>query len=526
MCIGANEPGGPRRCSADAAARSARTAAASIKAAAYADALSAECTFDEAHLELLELQRKAVMGEPLTPEEQVTLHTGSPQFGPPQDPLREQYEEFARHSRQLGLDPGTYDDYVAIEHAAADANLEWHNDNADTADLAAEAAFHEWEADTASGQYLRMERADALTAAVEHAAELDIEQAQALLHERINSPEHHRLLTACDQARSIEKVAEQRWATVENSDDADALTSARSQLYDAYCARLIAEDDLAAHTTITDAYAARVRELSGTTPAEDSPPAVESPSKPHATAPTETNSASRDYTWVMEPATEDERRNNHIAVSDLAAYRGISTEQTSEMISAEIASGTKPDDAIRGLYRKYNPAADNDRRFVVVDLTTNTPSPGCSEIVNSGIVVMTSRGEITDRINELHGIDPRAARTIGTGTHHLRYDEIHGQPQFADSRSKARLQALLDDPNTTLVAHDGSRQRQFLAANGVTAPRVIDTRHLTERIDRSGGTLADFTAAHGIDHPAMNGAYNNALATARGLLGFWRDQHK
>ncbi|WP_137726358.1 exonuclease domain-containing protein [Prescottella subtropica] len=740
MCIGANEPGGPRRCSADAASRSARTGAAATRAAAYADALSVECAFDEAHLNLLELQRKAVMGEPLTDEEQAMLRAGATTTEPAAPGSEADYQEYAQQLRDLGIEPSSYSDYLATEHAAAQSYQEWvdqeSSDRQRRADAAEEQSFHEWQADTASGYYLRMERADAVDDARAHAATLDLDEARSTLDGRVNSPEHQQLIAARDTAHAAEAAAEQQWDAVKDSGAVDAISAAHDRLYSAYCDRLIADDDLGAYANESAQYAARVGELSpqptyggdriGECVHLGAPPAgseaalalrqqgihgshigaaagIADPDSPHTTTSAKlstigaitdddiaaaerahtrhTGRAGRaaaweqataaDYTaanpdvtvqaapgvwqhpdrpWqtteitavtssdgmspdgvllvktatatdgygddvpphvraeaanaldatglrhadvavriddttyrqyrihrdepltgLREPATMPELRNkldgrwqtwqtektnppqkglnsgtfawtanprsesghakNQAAAAELAAYRGISTTQAHDMISAQIAAGTPADTAIRGLYKSYNPAADRRRRFVVCDIETNSLSAGRGEIIQTGAVVMNGRGDISERIDELHGIDPRAARTIGTGAehiHNIRYDQIHGRRTFANSQSRTRLNELLTDPNTTFVAHNAAFERSFLAANGVAADRVIDTMLLSRRFDHTsrGARLADFTASHGVEYRDAHNAYKDAHMTARALLGFWRDQHK
>ncbi|WP_420879124.1 exonuclease domain-containing protein [Rhodococcus sp. (in: high G+C Gram-positive bacteria)] len=739
MCIGANEPGGPRRCSADAASRSARTGAAATRAAAYADALSAECAFDAAHLELLELQRKAVMAEPMTEEERATLHAGTP-TEPAVLSSEADYQVYAQQLRELGIEPSSYSDYLATEHAAAQSYQEWADPDAVDAqllaDAAAEQSFHEWQADTVSGYYLRMERADAVAAARAHAAELDLNEARNVLDSRVNSPEHQQLIAARDAAHTAESAAEAQWNAVKDSGDIAAISAARDQLHDAYCDRLIADDDLGAYANESAQYAARVGALSPQpaypgdrigeavhlgAPAPGSEAAltlrqegihgahigaaadIADPDSPHTastaklstigpisdgdiaaaerahtqhtgragraaawepattadyaaanpdltvhatpglwrhpdrpwqtteiTAVTSNNGTSPDgvllvktaagtdgygddvpphvraeaanaldatglnhadiavriddttyrqyrihrdepltglrepatiadlhtkldnrwqnwqvekasppqptpndgtFTWVKAPTSASGHAKNQAAAAELAAYRGISTSQAHDMISAEIAAGKPADAAIRGLYKSYNPAADTRRRFVVCDLETNSLSAGRGEIIQTGAVVMNGRGQVVERIDELHGIDPRAARTIGTGAedvHHIRYDQIHGRPRFEQSRARQRLKSLLADPNTTFVAHNASFERRYLAANGVAAAKVIDTMQLSRRFDRTstGARLADFTAAHGVEYRDAHNAYRDAHMTARALLGFWRDQHK
>lgn len=236
------------------------------------------------------------------------------------------------------------------------------------------------------------------------------------------------------------------------------------------------------------------------------------------------------FTWTKTPKSESGHAKNAATANALAAYRGISREQAHDMISTEVAAGAKPDDAVRGLYRSYNPAHDARRRYVVFDVETNSLSPGRGEIIQTGAVVMNGRGEVTERIDSLHGIDPRAARTISTGAvdiHKIDYPQVHGRPRFRDSAAHQRLNTLLADQDTTLVAHNATFEAQYLAAHGIAAPRVIDTMQLSRKFDHDshGAKLADFTAAHGVDYIDAHNAYRDADMTARALLGFWRDQH-
>lgn len=740
MCIGANQPGGPRRCSADAAARCNRTGRAATHAAAYADALSAESVYDTEHLELLELQRKAVMGETLTDAEQAQLRAGAQ---PPTSAIpdgsefgRDYAAEYPKHRQDMidaGFEPSTLAEYASSEDAAEAAYEEWRDDQFEEE---MQASYREWTADTASGYYLRRQRSDELDQAREHAATLDVDEARAVLDERAQSPEHQQLLKARDYTHAAEHDAERGWEAAKTSTDIKAVAAARDRLHDAHCDRLIADDDLNAYANESAQYAARVSELS-TPPAyscttigdsinigthvpgseaelrsrQDGIPGthigaaagVKDPNSPHTatsaklsainavtdddinranhahtqhtgregraaawehttaadfaaanpglsvqstpgiwrnserpwqqtelTAVTSSDGNTPDgalivkhatandgygadipphvraeaanaldatglkhadiavnidgrtyrqyrihadepltgltqpatmpelrekldnrwnswqtektnppqpahndgtFTWTKAPRAESGHAKNRATAAELAAYRGISTAQAHEMISAEVASGRSADDAVRSLYKSYNPAADTRRRFVVADIETNSLSAGRGEIIQTGAVVMNGQGKVVERIDELHGIDARTARTIGTGAkdvHRINYQDIHGKPPFAQSQAKTRLQELLSDPNTTMVAHNASFERQYFAANGVSADRVIDTMTLSRRFDHNstGARLADFTAAHGVEYRDAHNAFKDAHMTARALLGFWRDQHK
>ncbi|MDN5759256.1 MAG: 3'-5' exonuclease, partial [Tomitella sp.] len=236
------------------------------------------------------------------------------------------------------------------------------------------------------------------------------------------------------------------------------------------------------------------------------------------------------FTWVKSPKSETGHAKNAATANTLAAYRGLSRQQAHDMITTEIAGGATPDDAVRSLYRSYNPTQDPRRQYVVFDVETNSLSPGRGEIIQTGAVVMNGRGEVTERLDSLHGIDPRAARTINTGAvdvHGIDYAQVHGRPRFRDSAAHKRLHTLLADQDTTLVAHNASFEAQYLAAHGIAAPRIVDTMHLSRKFDHdsTGAKLADFTAAHGVDYADAHNAYRDADMTARALLGFWRDQH-
>lgn len=236
------------------------------------------------------------------------------------------------------------------------------------------------------------------------------------------------------------------------------------------------------------------------------------------------------FTWTKAPKAASGHAKNAAVARDLAAYRGISQQQAHDMIAAEVAAGKKPDDAVRGLYKSYQPTADPDRKYMVFDLETNHLSAGRGEIIQTGAVVMNGRGEVTERIDQLHGIDPRAARTIGTGAtdvHRIDYGAVHGRPRFRDSTARARVAELLDDPNTTLVAHNAGFETRYLAAHGIKTDRVIDTMSLSRRFDHNspGSRLENFTATHGVAYEDAHNAYSDAEMTARALLGFWRTHH-
>lgn len=237
------------------------------------------------------------------------------------------------------------------------------------------------------------------------------------------------------------------------------------------------------------------------------------------------------FAWVKAPKSDSSVEKNRKVAAELAAYRGITHDEAHSLIATKVAAGTQPDAAIRSLYRAYDPTADTARTYVVFDTETNSLSAGKGAVIQSGAVVINGQGDVLERIDELHGIDPRAARTIGTGEEHIHqiaYRQIHGKPQFRKSHAHKRIRELLADPKATLVAHNAGFEKRFLAAAGIRVNRVIDTMTLTRRFDNhiAGAKLKNFAEAHGVAYTGAHNAHADADITARSLLSFWRNVQK
>lgn len=740
MCIGANQPGGPKRCPDDSSKRCDRAVDALDRNTVTVNVIDAERHYEQSHIDYLEMQRRAIMGELSAEEEQVLLlratlrHGEVPANGVPGDAdaallegldpdrdYRSEYEHYLAQATLAGDDVvQTFEEYIAYERAEA----------------AEKASLREWEADTASGYYERMERELQVDLAREAAAGMTAEQARAHIDERVTAPEFEELLAARDDARARKAAAEERWEQVKGGDDVAAIAAARDVLYDAHCDYLVAADDLSAYQDQTAQYAARVAQdidfpayesdrlgdcvkvgeftpgsrewleqhqlgiggsdvgvllgvkdpkdlttstdvkLSKLTPITDEQLAEQAISTTQFTGATGRGNAwepviakqfadenpdltvmhtkatwrhpdrpfqqinvdallssngvdpdgileiktgndaakwadgiplgyraqplnyqdatgfkyayvaaqinDRDYrcyridfdepvsgvegdptfaqsrdrlegywtkwqeekanppapkqnsstfAWVKNPKAESSVAKNRKVAAELASYRGISNDDAYAMIQKEVAAGAAPDAAVRGLYRSYDPTTDTDRRYLVFDTETNSLSSGKGEVIQSGAVLMNGRGEVFERIDELHGLDPRAARTVGTGAgdiHQIRYEQIHGKPQFRQSTAHRRVGELLADPKVTMVAHNAGFEKRFLAASGIRADRIIDTMNLSKRFDHhvDGAKLEQFVTAHGVEYRNGHNAYADADMTARGLLGFWRDLQK
>lgn len=233
------------------------------------------------------------------------------------------------------------------------------------------------------------------------------------------------------------------------------------------------------------------------------------------------------FSWVKNPGTASSVEKNATTARDLASYRGISQEKAAGLIQDAVYAGKNPDHAVRDLYSTYDPATDPDRRYVTVDFETNSRSASKGQIIQTGVVVTDGRGKVVERIDSLHGIDARIRDNQGTGAtsvHGLTPDMVDGHTPFDQSAQRKRLETLLSDPNTTLVAHNASFEKSWIRAHGIATPRIIDTMRLRQRFDHGtvGSTNQDFCKANGVAYLNAHNAAADADMTSRALHGFMR----
>lgn len=231
------------------------------------------------------------------------------------------------------------------------------------------------------------------------------------------------------------------------------------------------------------------------------------------------------FSWVKNPGTASSAEKNATTARDLAAYRGISQDKAASLIQDSMYAGKTPDQAVRDLYSTYDPSTAPERRYVTVDFETNSRSAGKGQIIQTGVVVTNGRGEVVERIDALHGIDPRITDSQGTGAtgiHGITPDMVADHTQFPVSAQHRRLKALLEDPRSTLVAHNASFEKTWIRSHGIATPRIIDTMRLRQRFDHGtvGSTNADFCAANGVDYVNAHNAAADADMTSRALHKF------
>lgn len=233
------------------------------------------------------------------------------------------------------------------------------------------------------------------------------------------------------------------------------------------------------------------------------------------------------FAWTKDPTSDTSRARNDTIAADLAAYRGISKDRAAKLISDGIYQGKNPDKAVRDLYATYDPSNHPDRRYVTLDFETSGRSAGKGEVIQTGVVITNGRGEVLERIDELHGIDPRIRNTQGTGQvaiHGITPPMVEGKSPFQQSAAYSRVKELLSDPRCSLVAHNAQFEKTMLRANGIGTTRVIDTMRLRQRFDHGtvGSTNADFCQANGVEYLNGHNAAADADMTSRALHGFMR----
>lgn len=231
------------------------------------------------------------------------------------------------------------------------------------------------------------------------------------------------------------------------------------------------------------------------------------------------------FAWVKKPGSDSSKAKNAAIARDLAAYRGISEKRATQLIENNVYQGKSADAAVRDLYSSYDPATTPNRRFVTLDFETNSRSAGKGEVIQTGVVVTDGNGKVLERIDDLHGIDSRIAGLQGTGetaVHGISTDDVAGKAPFQKSQAHARVKELLADPRCTLVAHNAQFEKQWLRANGIGAPRVIDTMRLHQRFAHGtcGSTNRDFCLDNNVEYVNGHNAAADADMTSRAFHHF------
>lgn len=245
---------------------------------------------------------------------------------------------------------------------------------------------------------------------------------------------------------------------------------------------------------------------------------------PDPTTPPKTNSGT--FRFVKAPGSDSSRKTNDDTIRQLATYRACQPAEAERLIRDNLDNGMKADEAVRHAYRAYKPAADPNRRYVVLDFETNGTHAAKHQIIQTGYQVCDGAGNVHDSANSLHNINPKIASTVGTGmvdVHQIRYEQLDRTTPFSRSQERDDLTRLAADPNVTFVAHNANFELSFLRSHGINPPRVIDTMNLSRKFDHqsTGAKLSDFTAAHGVDYVNSHDAYQDVDMTRRALVNFW-----
>lgn len=288
MCLGRNEPGGPKRCTGDALKHCERARAAAAEAHAEVDRLAQQVTVLDRDTEMFENIRLALNGE-LPSEREAELlqraeHLIAAQAHPrPDDYLTDDWSRrihdwqttvrsdehewermCAEHDHRQPPPPelrdlrGEYDDLcTATGETPTDEGFARYT----TIENHAEASYDEYVADVIGGEYIAMYRRDLIEAHRGHAATLTETEAEAAIAERTNSADFTQLIEARDDTLLHQQDMQERWNEAVASGDVDAIAAAHISLHHAHADYLVAADDLGHYKDGTAQYAARVGEL-------------------------------------------------------------------------------------------------------------------------------------------------------------------------------------------------------------------------------------------------------------------------
>jgi len=191
---------------------------------------------------------------------------------------------------------------------------------------------------------------------------------------------------------------------------------------------------------------------------------------------------------------------------------------------------------------------------VFIDLETTALDPYLGEIIEIGIVVVNTQGEIIRKFDERFDLEREDVRDIlgvgATHIHHIAPEDVVGKRKFSDPEVQKELGEILNDPAVVIVPHHAAFEHSHLSQhldnyhaahvkesaeslgrrektfqNGVPRTATSDTRVICTYLVRSArNTLEEFATTNGISQDeyteTAHGAYADADMTRRALWNY------
>lgn len=175
-----------------------------------------------------------------------------------------------------------------------------------------------------------------------------------------------------------------------------------------------------------------------------------------------------------------------------------------------------------------------DRVFVVVDTETTGFDRSGNEVIEVGMVKMSSKRGVIGEFSEVYSPDKRFSDVRGTGAedvHGLTMDDVRGKPNFrSDAAAQERYAEFIKDADA-LVGHnirafdsqmlDHSSERVRSAHKG---KRIVDTMVLARYFDHDtvDNTLKGLAESVGVKYRNGHRALEDARMNARALVGWFK----
>lgn len=175
-----------------------------------------------------------------------------------------------------------------------------------------------------------------------------------------------------------------------------------------------------------------------------------------------------------------------------------------------------------------------DRVFVVVDTETTGFDRSGNEVIEVGMVKMSSKRGVIGEFSEAYSPDKRFSDVRGTGAedvHGITMDDVRGKPNFrSDVAAQERYAEFIKDADA-LVGHnirafdsqmlDHSSERVRSAHKG---KHIVDTMVLSRYFDHDtvDNTLKGLAESVGVKYRNGHRALEDARMNARALMGWFK----
>ena len=238
---------------------------------------------------------------------------------------------------------------------------------------------------------------------------------------------------------------------------------------------------------------------------------------------------------------EPNAKNDFIVVRELSAWGGITIQEAEEKISLFDESKSLTRDQY--IVKLFQQGERKPKRIAFVDLETSAFSPTIGEIIEIGISVTDSEGNILEEVDERFDLQRDDVReNLGTGPKHIHKidrEDIRGKRKFTDSDVQEKIAEILNDKDTVVVAHNAMFEKRFLNhyLKGFRSSRdeesaeafrsnpglpFQDTKNLSQIFlhESNNNRLESFANANGVEYKDAHSAFPDADMARRSFFAF------